>query len=230
MRTTTPWLLVTALSCAVLIPGVARAEDREIELGGFIGTHIFNDDNELGVRDEDAATSIKTSFGFGFRLGFPVWRNLALEGELALMPSSAREGEACGEAGPECPSVLAFGWRASALWHFLGPESRVRPFALIGIGAMTSSSNDKEILDTDTDLVGHAGGGVKILVSERETGEWGVRLDGRALLLPSSGSEGVTTDFEAWAGVYVTFGGPRSAPEVAASAETGAGTNGAGES
>lgn len=207
----------TLLIAAGLLPGRAHADSRDIELGGFVGAHLFNDDNELGVRDEAGATSINSSFGFGFRLGFPIWNKLSLEGELALAPTSARDSASCGDdTSVECPSVLAFGWRASVLWDFLGAESRVRPFALAGFGAMTSSSNDKAIIDTDTDLVGHLGGGVKILVNERDSGAWGVRADARALFPASSSSDGLTTDFEVWGGVYVTFGGvaPVAKPET----------------
>ena len=182
--------------------------DRNGEIGAFGGVHIFNDDNELGVVDTTDANSLKNAVTFGIRAAWAISGMLDLEGELAVMPTEGRG------AGTD---VVAFGWRGHALYHFL--DGRLRPFALAGVGALTSSSEDERIVGSDTDFVFHGGLGAKYAIEDN----WGVRFDARLLLPPSSANESLTTDAEFLIGLYKTFGDASTVKEIVVADDDGDG-------
>jgi hypothetical protein len=164
-----------------------------IELGGFVGLHVFNDDNELGVRDSERAQPAETGPAFGIRMAFDLlpcgcW---AAEAELALAPTQAEDTDV---------DVLAIGWRAHTMWR--APAiGRVRPMLLAGGGAFTASSADRRVLHVDTDLLFHAGAGVTIRLGER----WGLRVDARVLFPPSTAGDTLTVDGELFVGLTSTI-------------------------
>jgi len=191
---------LAALAILLALPSLAHAE-RDGEFGAFAGLHVFNDDNELGVVDSSNADSLGNAIAFGIRAAYAITDMLDLEGELAIMPTSARE------AGTD---VVAFGWRGHALFHFM--EGRFRPFALAGLGGSTASSEDERLVSSDTDLVFHGGLGAKYSVEDN----WGVRFDARLLIPPSSASDSLTTDAEFLLGLYKTFGDEPAKEEAVA--------------
>jgi OOP family OmpA-OmpF porin len=200
-----------AAACVTMAAGVALAdhgaahEHLGLELGGFVGAHIFSDDNELGVLDNDPnGRTPKNSVAFGMRLGWNFNKWFGVEGELALMPTKVREYDA---------DLLVLGWRAHAIVNLI-PDSPIRPFLSAGGGALTSSPSDSRTLFEDTDLLFHVGTGVKVDVCRN----WGLRADFRWLLPPSSTSDSVTSDFEFLFGPYMTFG-PKAAPARASAPE-----------
>jgi len=192
---------LAAVTLLLALPSAANAE-RDGEFGAFAGIHIFNDDNELGVVDDSDADSLKNSITFGIRAAYALTGMLDLEGELAIIPTSARE------AGTD---VVAFGWRGHALFHFM--DGRFRPFALAGVGGSSASSEDERLISSDTDFVFHGGLGAKYDIEDN----WGVRFDARLLMPPSSANDSLTTDAEFLVGLYKTFGDePAPAEEVVA--------------
>ena len=74
---------------------------------------------------------------------------------------------------------------------------------------MTSQTDDQSVIEFDTDFVPHGGLGLKYRLGDN----WGVRVDGRILLPPSTASEGITQDYEAMIGLYKTF--RNTGPKVA---------------
>ena len=170
--------------------GEPEKANNKFEVGGFVGAHLFNDDNELGVDDQNQAESPKNSINLGIRVGYALHPLFNIEAELAVMPTSTRLSET---------PVTIFGWRAHALIHFT--DTKFRPFAVLGAGFLTSSPRDQNDFRTDTDFVVHAGLGAKYEVQNN----WGVRGDVRLLLPPSTASEFVTTDWEFLIGLYKTF-------------------------
>jgi OOP family OmpA-OmpF porin len=163
--------------------------DNRMELGGFIGEHVFNNDNELGVYDSADADSLDSSITFGMRLGVALGSMFGVEGELALMPTQSKQMNS---------DVLAIGWRAHGIAQF--GQARVRPFLVLGLGGLTSSPTD-DSFRSDTDLGIYTGIGAKIRVEDN----WGIRLDARLFVQPSSVGDDLTTDFEVVAGLYKTF-------------------------
>ncbi|GAB4513182.1 MAG: hypothetical protein Tsb0020_31350 [Haliangiales bacterium] len=181
-----------ALACFLSLSlSSAPAHAERIDLGLFGGLHIFSDDNELGVADQDDANSLSNSIDIGVRGAYEVLTQLYLEGEIDFHPTSVRGTDV---------GVLAFGWRAHALYD-LGKGSQ-RPFLLLGVGGLTGFSDDEAVLANDTDFVVHAGTGVKFDINN----EWGVRVDFRASFPPSSVDNAATTDLEFLAGVTYSLG------------------------
>ncbi len=192
---------IAAFTSAALIIGAlstAHAEDAPgLEIGGFVGYHVFNDNNELGQVDVPDADSPDSTVAFGLRVGYGIIKMskllLGVEGEFALMPTTTRRTGA---------SVFPLVWRGQAYATY-DTGGRIRPFAVLGFGASTStSSSDTRAIENDTDFVWHGGVGAKLAL----TGDFGVRIDGRILFPPSSASEFVTTDLELLVGFYKTFG------------------------
>lgn len=177
--------------------------DRSAEIGGFVGAHIFNDDNELGVHDQSNAESLNNAFAFGIRAAYAVIGQLDIEGELVVIPTTSTVSDV---------DVVGLGWRAHALYHLV--DGKVRPFLLLGAGGVTAASEDDNRFGSDTDLVAHAGVGVKYDIQDN----WGVRLDARLLLPPSSADEFATVDAEFFLGLYKTFGGEEPVKEEKQSA------------
>ena len=192
--------LVVAALLAAIHPRSAAA-DQELELGAFGGAHLFNDDNELGQDDFAAAASLENSPTFGVRVARRFAEMVSAEGELAIAPSNVRIADV---------DVVVFGWRLQGLYHPVRID-RFEPFALFGVGGSTGASSDTDLFQNDTDLVVHAGVGLRVALGPN----WGLRLDGRLALPPSSDSESVTADGEILLGLYKAFGPPAPPPAAA---------------
>ena len=204
-RTTAVALAAAALLTTVEL-GAVRADDK-MQIGGFAGIHVFNDDNELGQDDFDDAGSLENALAFGVRVARRIVTTVSAEVELALIPTNMRK---------EDVDVTVFGWRIHGLFHPIAfMDQRLEPFVLFGAGGSTASSADPDIFGSETDFVVHAGVGARFQAGK----DWGVRLDGRLLLPPSSASETVTHDWEVLLGFYKTFGKTEPAPAPAAVVE-----------
>ncbi|WP_428269731.1 OmpA family protein [Haliangium sp.] len=181
-----------AAALAVAIPAAqADGTSHRIDLGLFGGLHIFSNDNELGVADEEDANSLTNSVDIGVRGAYEVLNQLYAEGEVDFHPTAVRGTDI---------SVLAIGWRAHLLYD-LGSSAQ-RPFVLAGIGGLSSSSDDQSALANDTDFVVHVGTGLKFDI----TPQWGARADLRLSFPPSSDDNGPTTDLEFLLGVTYSMG------------------------
>lgn len=177
------------------LPTTASADDLPLEVGAFAGFHVFSDTNELGAFDESSPATLENAPLFGVRVSYFVIPKLAAEGELGLLPT---------ETDTVATDVTAIVWRASGLYHLFDVDHDTRPFALAGLGAMTGRPKDQNVNKDDTDLVWHAGIGVKHHIAAG----WGLRADARILFPPSTGSEFVTTEFEGLLGLYKAFDQP----------------------
>jgi OOP family OmpA-OmpF porin len=185
--------VVAAAGLLALTLAVPQAHaDNELELGGFGGLHVFSKSNEIGVADVPDALSPQNSFILGFRLSYALNAMLAIEGEVGFLPAKVRDSTA---------ELLGLVYRLEGVAHFGPADKKLRPFALLGFGGMTTSSSEPNTIYSDDDFVFHGGGGVKYRMGEG----WGVRGDVRLLLPPSSASESVTTDFEILLGLYATY-------------------------
>jgi len=190
--------LVSAAAAVACVVGLrapaAFADGGDVEIGGFVGLHIFSDDNELGVPPHQAnADSLKNSLAVGIRLAYAFHPYLALEGELGYLPTGSRDHD---------ESANAFLYRVHALVYFLPPEKRFRPFALLGGGGMTVLDSENNAINKDADALFHGGLGAKVRIGCT----WGVRGDARILFPPSSEDNSFTYDFEFLLGAYKNFG------------------------
>lgn len=195
-----------------ILTATSASAENGFEIGGFAGVHLFNTNNELGVADAPNANSLRNTFIGGIRLGYHFLDQVALEGELGILPTEARQGRA---------DVFGFAYRIHPMYYFTPQSDQWRPFVLAGVGGMYGSSNEDTIIGDDADFVIHAGAGVKYRVESN----WGVRLDGRYLLPPTSDGEGLAYggDWEVTLGLYKTFRDAGEAPAKAPSDDDGDG-------
>jgi OOP family OmpA-OmpF porin len=114
-----------------------------------------------------------------------------------VIPTTTRSGDA---------DVFVIGWRANAVFQVL--DGPVAPFVLLGVGGSTISSEKTRVLHEDTDFVPQGGIGARVKI----VGNWGVRVDGRILLPPSTSGTGITVDWEVLGGVYATFSSAKKPP------------------
>ncbi|MEZ4362247.1 MAG: OmpA family protein [Kofleriaceae bacterium] len=167
-----------------------------VEIGGTAGLHIFSDTNELGVVDSADSLSVRNSVLFGARIGYIFGDLIGLEVEGGLIPSEARE---------QIFDVWAGVARAHVILQFRAtePSNKVLPFIVGGAGiTRLLSSDNEELINTDTDFNAYGGIGLKYRVEDG----WGLRLDARILFPPKTEKDKVTTDFEGLVSVYKEFG------------------------
>jgi len=191
----------------LLAPRPAAAEEMregvQFELGLTGGVHIFSADSELGVVDSSMSTSLKLGPAFGLRLGIVPHPLFGIEVEALGMPTKDRN---LGQ------SVFVLGYRGNLLYHIAPGQlagGKLTPFVLVGAGALqvasATANADVFAVRKDTDFEFHGGLGLKFAVSDLIQ----LRLDGRALAVPSIKKQSFTPDFEVLAAVGFTFGGEK---------------------
>ncbi len=187
---------LSAFAVAVLSAPSSLAQPRA-ELGAFGGVHEFAEESELGRTPWASESPFAREPALGLRLGLGLIGPLFGEAEIALIPASP------GDTGLE---ALVLGWRAHLVVE--GTLGRLRPFALVGAGGLTSTANRPEELTEETELEYHVGAGLAL----RLGAAWGLRADAR-LLVPE-GRGVADADFELLGGLYVRFGDrpPQRAP------------------
>jgi len=201
-----------------LLSGVspARAADatepavkfNPIEIGLFGGIHFYNKDHGLG-RFVGDPTGISPDMGgaFGLRLAFNLNEWIGIEAEGLLSPTRTRD---------DATRLIILGYRAHIIATFIS-TGYIRPFALVGYGALTSFPGDTSVVEGDTDGMFHLGLGAKIPISD----EFGLRLDGRVMAPGAFMSDIVKVgsethyggpDFEVLLSAYLGLGGEKPAP------------------
>lgn len=182
-------LAVSILGASVASPALA---DSKMEIGAFLGLHMWNDNNELGTPASGQVDTLENSPLFGVRVARRLHSFVSAEGELGL---------SLGATESTNTDVVALGYRLHLMVHpSRNPNRRLEPFALVGVGGFTSQSSDIDVIGNDSDFVVHGGIGFKYRVGH----DWGFRFDARVLVPPAN--EGlVTTDGEFLVGVYKTF-------------------------
>jgi OOP family OmpA-OmpF porin len=196
--------LALAVIGAIGLMTVTRTASANVEVGVTAGPHTFNQHLELGVEDRNDAESLRNSVFFGVRFAFMFNDMLGVEAEAGGVPTEGR-------------GVVFDVWtavaRAQLVAQFMAdnPAHKVVPFVLVGAGAIQVVKSDNlERIAKDTDPEFYAGIGAKYRVE----GGWGLRLDVRGLIEPSSKvkDDGVTSDdapvfdLEVLLGVYREFG------------------------
>ena len=194
LRRTLNMTLGGAVGAAIALS--SQPAHANVEVGATAGLHTFSVNNELGVADEEAATSLRNSALFGLRVGFTFGDMLGVEGEVGLIPTEERN---------LVYDVWALTYRAHVIAQFRAaePGNQLIPFVVLGGGLMqVVESGNEDRIYKDTDEVLYAGIGAKYRV---ENG-WGLRADARWLLPPSSDNESAASDFEFLLSVYKEFG------------------------
>jgi OOP family OmpA-OmpF porin len=194
----TQLLIATTLLAAT---GSSALADSNMEVGAFVGMHLWNDDNDLGSSSKGPREVLDNSPIFGIRIGRRLTQSVTAEGELGLSPAKT-DGTAT--------DVVGIGYRLHVLVHPKRfADDRLEPFALLGLGGMSAASSDSGAFRNDAEIEAHAGVGLKVRFGR----DWGLRLDARLIVPPARGG-GATTDGELLVAVYKTFP-PKPAPAPA---------------
>jgi OOP family OmpA-OmpF porin len=187
--------VVFALTCMTSVAGA------NVEVGGIAGLHAFSNDSGLGVGENLAPNmenSLASSALFGVRLGAYFGNALGVEAEAGVIPTEPRKN---------LFDVFAGALRGNVVYQFraANPKNKIVPFVLAGAGILkiVDSANTTEITE-EQNIAVHAGVGAKY----RAASGWGVRLDARALGVPSS-KDGFALDVEVLAAVYKELGRPK---------------------
>ena len=197
--------------------GTARADySPEYELGVFGGAHLWNANTGVGRPDSMESSQIGHGGLFGVRLGIGFHPRFSLETELGLAPSFTKGFDLppdpmTGESKHRSAQVLGIGYRLQGVLHVL--TGRVRPFLLAGIGGFTTSSSDFVLYAQDTTYSVGLGGGLKADFGKN----WGMRLDGRALLHRGvAGGPSIAPDGEVSLGIFGRIGSVQPPPPALA--------------
>ena len=186
------------------LPALAYA-DPKIEVGGILGAHAFSHTTELGSPDDSSQPGPASSGLFGARAAYVITPRLAVEGELAVIPTKER---AVGDA------AMVYGLGAHVRFDLL--TGKLRPFVVAGVGANILRSSSP-LMGNDVDQAYHWGLGARWALSERVD----VRVDGRQELVPDRKHNGATSDFEVTLGASYRLGSfTRRKPVVVAAPVT----------
>jgi outer membrane protein OmpA-like peptidoglycan-associated protein/outer membrane protein W len=206
------------MSCSAIVATSSLAS-ANVEIGGLAGVHVFNENNELGVKDYPFSPHQRTSVLLGLRVGVFFADVIGVEGEIGVIPTVVKG--TMGAALDYSSTDITYRAHLVAQLRARNPENKFIPFVFVGGGGFTVVQTNNEaqgddparVLTEDTDAAFYFGLGFKYRITPR----MGLRLDGRLLLVPSSENadppdppdpdiKKVTTDFEALASFYLSFG------------------------
>jgi OOP family OmpA-OmpF porin len=213
-----------ALCLALMAPATARAteendpalrtdvgiKDYRFELGLVGGWNYFNDEHSIGRADIDAKElSPQHAPVWGLQFTFNLNKYIALEAEGLAGHTHTRDNQT---------DMWLFQLGGQMLIH--PATGVVKPYLMLGFGAMASIVEDKEILPNDQDGMLRAGLGLKIALGSRVN----LRLEGRVLsslaFVPDSWKIGDETayggpDFQGLLGLSFNLGEQRAKLYVA---------------
>lgn len=188
--------MIKALLLGSLVPAAAFA--RPVEVGVSLGGHHFSSSSELGTDDRMDDPGLDAAGLFGLRVGLPLSKRLAVEGEGVTMAS---KDDVLGD------DVTVYGLRSHVRVNLA--TGRVQPFVVGGLGVQILRTGSPQ-MDDDTDLAFHAGLGVSVAITDHTM----LRLDVREILVPDRSHNGAATDAEVTAGVTYRFGDPSPPPRT----------------
>ena len=153
----------------------SSAQVNPLEIGVFGGVHFYNKTSGLG-RAQDSPTGISPETGgaFGLRLSYNLNEWIGAEGEGLISPTRTRDNST---------REIILGYRGQIIGTFIH-RGYVRPFLLVGFGALSSLPGNPDIVPRDTDAFFHIGVGAKFPITDM----LGLRLDGRVMSPPAIAS------------------------------------------
>jgi OmpA-OmpF porin, OOP family len=186
----------------VALLATSSVASANVEIGGTAGFHMFSEDSSLGAVGPMPTTEKNSAF-FGARIGFYMKNHIGVEVEGGVIPTEPRSMTF---------DVWDVTYRAQVVYQ-LAPQladKQLLPFIEAGGGAVqVVSSQQEQILKKDSKFIGYIGVGAKYEAS----GDWGVRVDVRAVADPKRGG-GIAPELEVLTSLYREIG--RSRPKKAA--------------
>ena len=194
------------------------AKFNPIEIGIFGGVHFYNKDHGLSRDQGDSTgTSPDTGGAFGLRLAYNLNEWIGVEAEGLISPTRTRN---------DSTRDIIIGYRGQIIGTFIH-SGYVRPFALVGYGALsafpgTYNPDDGQTYPRtrDTDGFFHVGIGAKFPINDM----FGLRFDARGMA-PGAIAHKIATvgsetgyggpDWELLLSGYVGFGAEPTTPAPA---------------
>jgi len=156
----------------------------------------------IGALPNDIA--LTDGFHFGFRGGFNSGDHLGYEMGYMYNRTNLKINNAGGQEQGMAYHQVFF----NGLWHFTGPDAKVRPFATAGVGFVNYAPPGSSAAygGGSTRLGIDYGGGVKVKLTDR----WGLRFDVRQVTTPKPNlglllTSGWLRETELSAGVGIFF-------------------------
>jgi outer membrane protein OmpA-like peptidoglycan-associated protein len=163
----------------------------DLELSG--GSHLFS-----GNGDKDQAHAVDDAPGLGLSLDWWVHKWIAPELEIKWIPTTSKDGRT---------KFNFIGYRLNGVIRF-NHESSSFPFVLAGLGGFTGLSDNTAVVGNNTTFEIHVGIGYRLDLG----GDWGLRVEGRAIITPDVGL--TPLDAELWIGIAHMFGKSQPPPPV----------------
>lgn len=184
-------LLVAACAAAIATAGAsgqAYAQERgDLTWGAFLGGQTFSSNAQLGTPPD--GTSFASSATVGGRVGYYLYPWLTPELELAITPTTTRDGEA---------TIGVFTPRLQGRFDVY-EVGDLRAFGLLGGGAPVSLSTRNSIAKGgDIVWAGHVGAGASFEPSRGLS----FRIDARYQLVPARGDDEVAHEFGFMVTIY----------------------------
>ncbi len=190
--------------------------DQPFEIGIFGGLHFYDKQHGLGRHvDDPEGYSPDLGGTFGLRLTYNIIPWVGVEAEGMISPTHTRFGNDVRGGMRE----IIFGYRIQVIGNFIH-TGYIRPFALVGWGALSSFPQYTDIIPRDTDDMFHVGVGSKFPFTDH----FGLRLDGRIMFPPAAFASSSSScdecgyhgpDWEILLSAYLGFGGTRPLPPPA---------------
>ncbi|CAN5668845.1 N/A [soil metagenome] len=174
---------------SLCLPALVHAGPK-VEVGGILGAHSFSHNTELGSTDDSMQPGPASSGLFGARAAYVITPRVAIEGELAVIPTK--------DDVLDKPAMV-YGLGAHVRFDLL--TGKLRPFVVAGIGANILRSSSPQMTN-DVDQAYHWGLGARWALSERVD----LRVDGRQEIVPDRHHNGATSDFEVTLGATYRLG------------------------
>jgi OOP family OmpA-OmpF porin len=185
----------------VALLATSSVASANVEIGGTAGFHMFSEDSSLGAVGPMPTTEKNSAF-FGARLGFYMKNHIGIEVEGGVIPTEPRSMTF---------DVWDVTYRAQVVYQ-LEPklsDKALIPFLEAGGGAVqVVSSQQEQVLKKDSKFIGYVGVGAKYLAA----GDWGVRVDVRAVADPKRGG-GIAPELEVLTSLYREIGRVRPKKE-----------------
>lgn len=179
--------VATIAACTLLLQaGAALAENRAetVTFAPYVGGYTFQGNQHL-----------ETAPVFGFRLGYNITENWALEGVIDYLKTEGTSGSGIG-------NVESMRYGADVLYNFM-PKNSFVPYLAAGVGGTQFTAGPFE---KNQRFIGNYGGGVKWFMTEN------VALRGDVRGLNYEYADRWKTNVEYTLGLHIAVGAPKPVP------------------
>ena len=173
------WSKLLFIGCSLMCAASVAQAQREYEITPFVGTR-FGGDIDLTQQGNPNVDflKIKSSVNYGVMGGVTFWQNFEGEFMWNRQPTSLSSHNPNDNSYAFVSNMNLDMYQFDVLYQFLRPESKLRPFAVAGLGFShfgVQPVNGESVLGFSNRFSYNLGGGVKYFF----TRHWGLRAEVR---------------------------------------------------